>query len=137
MRIIREGFPDTSNKKRNQMDTTEPQQQRGILKGSVDSQQDSTKPLTTKKNILWDEEAIASHERGTRQKITEPKTLWDPSSEYGPEQHQAQLLLADARLGEIKNQWTMKQHSPVGFCNLNYLIGVARLFLKKESKASW
>jgi hypothetical protein len=74
VRIIREGFPDTSNKKRNQMDTTEPQQQRGILKGPVDSQQDSTKPLTTKKNILWDEEAIASHERGTRQKITEPKT---------------------------------------------------------------
>jgi hypothetical protein len=57
------------------MDTTETQQQRGILKG-IDSQHDSTKPImTTKKNILWDEEAIASHERGARQKITEPKTL--------------------------------------------------------------
>ena len=45
------------------------------------------KPLATQTTITWDEEAIAEHdkERGTRQKIDEPKTPFVHDSELPPQ----------------------------------------------------
>lgn len=84
------------------MDTTETQQQRGILK--LDTQQDSSQHPLPKRNILWDEEAIASQEakRGTRQKITEPKT---PFISYN---HETDEILGCSGVFIVSLRWILE-----------------------------
>ena len=86
------------------MDTkTKVPQQRGILR--LDTQQEQglpSQPLT-KKNILWDEEAIASHERGARQKITEPKT---PFISYNQETDE---ILGCSGVFDVSLRWSFKK----------------------------